>query len=315
MFEKFQGQTWLVRLTAGYYGCVHPWKRPVRETLAPLKRAHEAGLESGDIEFSILSLNFCFWSQLEYGPLPELERQIRQAVNLMDLHGQLSMRIMISGVWQTILNLMGRSSVDVCVISGDAMDASTLKHWEDPRGSLHMWINYRRMVLCYLFGRYEEASDHAAGCQELINKVFLTTGVCSIVLFETLTYLALERSSRKRGRMKVISHRIREMKNWAQHSPYNFSGMQFLLEAELAVLKDDKNGALSKYVCAILVNKQVGALQLAALSNERLGKFLLEQGQQSEAKPYLDEALKYYEEYGAVAKVDHLRSEIHHVLF
>jgi tetratricopeptide (TPR) repeat protein len=284
---------------------VHPWKRPVCETLAPLKRAHEAGLESGDIEFSILSLNFYFWSQFEFGPLPELEREIREAVNLMDSHSQLSMRIMIAGVWQTILNLMGRSSGDVCVISGDNMDASTLKHW----------MNYLRMVLCYLLGRYDEASDHAAGCQELIKDDFVTTGVCSIVFFETLTNLALERSSRKRGRRKVISHRIRKMKTWAQHSPYNFSGMQFLMEAELAALRGDKNRALSKYVCAILVHKQVGALLLAALSNERLGKFVLEQGQHSEAKPYLDEALTYYEEYGAVAKVDHLRSEIHHVLF
>jgi histidine kinase len=315
MFEKFQGQTWLVRLTAAYYGSVHPWKRPFLETLAPLKRAHEAGLESGDIEFSILSLNFNFWSQFEYGPLPELEREIRDAVNLMDLHGQLSMRILIAGVWQTMLNLMGSSSGDVCVISGDAMDARTLKHWQDPRGGLHVWINYLRMVLCYLFGRYDEASDHAAGCQELIKKDFATIGVCSVVLYETLTNLALERSTRKRGRMKVISHRIRKMKKWAQHSPYNFSGMQFLLEAELAALRGDKNGALYKYVCAGLVNKQVGALQLAALSNERLGKFYLEQSQQSEAKTYLDEALKCYEAYGAVAKADHLRSEIQHIIF
>lgn len=175
-----------------------------------------------------------------------------------------------------------------------------------------MWANYLRMVFCYVFGRYNEASSYAAGCQELKNE-FVTTGFGSIVLFDALTNLALERKARMRGRRKVIADRIRRMTNWAQHSPYNSSGMQFLLEAQVAALKGNMNRALSRYVCAILLHKEFGALQLAALRNERLGKFLLEQGQYYEAKPCLDEALQYYEEYGTVAKVDHLRSEIPHV--
>ena len=64
MLEKFKGRTWLVRLSAGYYGCVHTWKRPVQESLVPLKQAHRAGLESGDIEFAMLSANMYTWSQV-----------------------------------------------------------------------------------------------------------------------------------------------------------------------------------------------------------------------------------------------------------
>ena len=64
IFEKFKGSTWLVRLSTGYYGCVHPWKKPVQEILLPLKRAHQTGLESGDIEFAMLSANVYVWTQV-----------------------------------------------------------------------------------------------------------------------------------------------------------------------------------------------------------------------------------------------------------
>jgi tetratricopeptide (TPR) repeat protein len=276
----------------------------------PLKRAHEAGLESGDIEFSMMCVSLYVWSQFDFGPLPKLEREIQEAVDLMDLHGQLTMRNMIAGVWQATLNLMGRASGDVCVLAGEAMDETHLDRWKNSVPAIYMWANYYLMVLCYLFGRYDEASERAVHCQQFIRHSFGAVDVCSAVLFETLTNLALERTSRKRGRMNLIKQRMRKMKYWARHSPYNFLGIQFLLEAELSALKGDKDAAFSKYVCAISMSKEVGALQRVALSNERLGKHLLGLGQRADARRYLDDALKYYEEYGAVAKVDHLRREI-----
>jgi tetratricopeptide (TPR) repeat protein len=190
------------------------------------------------------------------------------------------------------------------------MDETHLDSWKDSAPAMYMWANYYLMALCYLFGRYDEASVCAARCQEFIRHSFGAVDVCSAVLFETLTNLALERKSRKRGRMKMIKQRMRKMKYWARHSPHNFLGMHFLLEAELAAFKGDKDAALSNYVCAVSLSKEVGALQRVALSNERAGKYLLGLGQRADARQYLDDALRYYEEYGAVVKVDHLRREI-----
>jgi tetratricopeptide (TPR) repeat protein len=310
MFDKFPAQTWLVRLTCGYYGCVHEWKKPTRETLAPLKRAHEIGLESGDIEFSIFCMNVYLWKQFGVLPLPELEREILETVTLMDLHGQLSNRTMIASVWQGALNLMGRASGDVCTLSGDAMDERDLSRWKGAKEGFFVWACHIKMVLCYLFGRYNEASECAEHCQELIRHPFGTPGVCAVVFFESLTYLALQRSSPKRSRMKVIKRGLRKMENWAHHSPNNFLAMQCLLEAELAALKGAEGSARAKYLCAISLSKDMGALQLIAMSYERLGKFLLERGHQVDALQYLDEALQYYEAYGAVAKVHHLRNQL-----
>jgi hypothetical protein len=98
LYEKFPGQTWLVRLTTVYNGCVHPRKKPIREALIPLKRAYEAGLHSGDIEFSMMCLNVCAWFQFDSVPLPMLDREIREAVDLMDSNGQIATRDMIRGV-------------------------------------------------------------------------------------------------------------------------------------------------------------------------------------------------------------------------
>jgi hypothetical protein len=49
MYEKFNEKAWLGRVSAGYYGSVHGWKRPLRESFEPIKYAHKIALETGDM--------------------------------------------------------------------------------------------------------------------------------------------------------------------------------------------------------------------------------------------------------------------------
>lgn len=307
----FKGETWLVRLSAGYYGCVHPWKKPIHEVVLPLKHAHRVGLESGDIEFSILCVCLCVWNQFDFGPLPMLEAEIRDVVELMVAHGQLACRDMIRGVWQAVVKLMGEGSGgDSSKFSGDIVSEQDVATWKASNFSLFVWAQHYEMLLCYMFGRYEAAVSASQDCQEFIDQSLGTTDVSGLVLFAGLSHLAMERVSPKRGRMRRIKKYIRKMGRWARHAPFNFLGMQCLLEAELASLRGDADAALSKFLCAIALEKESKVLLRVALSNERLGRHLIRLGQHAEGRRYLEESLKSYDEYGAMAKVRHLQGEL-----
>jgi hypothetical protein len=311
MYAMFKGETWLVRLSAGYYGCVHPWKKPIHEVVAPLKHAHRVGLESGDLEFSMLCISLYVWNQFDFGPLPVLEGEIRDAVDLMVLHGQLACRDMIRGVWQAAIKLMGQGTGgDPSKLSGDIVSEKDIETWKTSNYSLFVWAQHYEMVLSYMFGSYEEAVNASAHCRRFIDQSLGTTDVSAVVLFAGLSHLAMERVRPQRGRMRRITKSMRKMARWARHAPYNFLGMQFLLEAELASLRGDADAALSKFLCAIALEKESRALLRVALSHERLGRHMIRLGQHGEGRRHLEESLKWYDEYGAMAKVRHLQSEL-----
>jgi hypothetical protein len=131
-----------------------------------------------------------------------------------------------------------------------------------------------------------------------VARLFLDCGITHVIVVFDPSHIPRAKRSMKR------------IKHWAKHSPINFLGKQFLLEAELAVVTGDTLSALSKYICAISLSTDGGFSMQAALANERAGKFLLEQGDKDLAKPYFEEALLFYEKWGAPTKVQHLKNEV-----
>ena len=53
--DTYKKAVWLCRSWAGYYGTVHARKYSVHETIEPLRTAYRAGMQAGDVEFSLVS--------------------------------------------------------------------------------------------------------------------------------------------------------------------------------------------------------------------------------------------------------------------
>jgi hypothetical protein len=83
-----------------------------------------------------------------------------------------------------------------------------------------------------------------------------------------------------------------------------------LLDAEAAALRKDEKSAKSNYLQAIAFAARTGHLQDAALCNERYAEYLQGQSKErneEEVKYRLLEAIRFYEFWGANAKVQKLR--------
>jgi hypothetical protein len=131
----------------------------------------------------------------------------------------------------------------------------------------------------------------------------------TVLFYESMTLLAQARKG-KRGRVTPVRRRLKRMCHWAKHSPLNFLGKQYLIEAELAVATGDNLSALSKYTSSILLSREGGFLMQEALANERAGKYYLEQGDKASALPFLRESCLLYERWGGLEKLRHLREEL-----
>jgi hypothetical protein len=176
------------------------------------------------------------------------------------------------------------------------------------QNSVYVWAVFHRMMLSYVFGDYEKAFNCIDGCSTVMKQPFGVLDATLVVFYAALSEVAHACVAKKR-RAPRADKWLKRFQYWARHSPLNFLGQQFLLEAELSALAGDHASVLSKYTCAIALSREAGFIMQTALANECACKYLLEKGDEKTAQPFFREALDLYGEWGSQPKVDQLLSD------
>mmetsp|Transcript_38332 Transcript_38332/g.79713 ORF Transcript_38332/g.79713 Transcript_38332/m.79713 type:complete len:279 (-) Transcript_38332:2830-3666(-) len=260
--------------------------------------------------------------QLDITPLPELVRKIRKTRATMRFYGHHHNLSLAAPIMYILQQLSGRTdshfeefveaSSEMLARDKVLLQQSGRKKVPVESGTAQ-WAIYSQMMICYLFGKYEEAFRHSQRCAELLRHPVGAGDTSSPLLFDGLTNLALARKSKglkRRFHIQTAKKRLRWIKNFAEIAPFNFLGKAYLLEAELSVVNRDSKSAHSLYAVSVCLYKEGGFFMGAALSNERAGKYFLEMGDLEMASKYLREAIARYKLYGAEAKAQHLRNEL-----
>lgn len=127
-------------------------------------------------------------------------------------------------------------------------------------------------------------------------------------------YCALSCLSMARNEPKVSKHKKRakkflsKFKGWTTKGHPNVSHFQELISAELASLRGDVHTAKIHYEVAIYLAGRWGRIGDQGLAHERFGDHCMTVGEERTAAYNYTHAIKLYEEWGAMAKCDILRS-------
>ena len=289
-------------------GCIYAWKKPLKETLKPLMQAHEIGLLTGDLEFSALNANlYCFNKMWSGSTLGEVEADVFKFCNWMVARQQDSALTIAKPCLHLIHALMGKSP-----------ESSEIRKFGRFRDDAEKKSNFivtasvckEQMILDYLFGRYREAADKFIEYQKGAPPNF---SVVQALCFKGLVCLALARQGiQRRKNIRTARLAIKRLGAYAQKSPHNYSDKLFLLEGELASVLGHADEAYQKFTCAIGMAAASNFSAIHALALERVGWHVFRQpnADYSLAETYFDEACQRYEEWGAYAKVEHLKNEI-----
>ena len=106
---------------------------------------------------------------------------------------------------------------------------------------------------------------------------------------------------------------IRVMKiirGWVELGNPNVIHLLHLLEAELAILNGYDRLVEDSYQLAINTASANGFIQDKALSHELVSSYLTNRGDSSQGAYHMEQAIKYYSEWGAKAKVDQLKKRL-----
>lgn len=232
---------------------------------------------------------------------------MRELVATAEAYGQTLHVTMLKPLWQLILNMMGHASGDPKVMQGQLVDGDIEEGEKGDNPHFTTWIHLCSMEAAYILGDYDLAVTYADAPREIERNSNGAMDGGHAVFIECMTLAAHARHSKRRYlTIAYIKRRLKLLKMWAMHAPDNFLSRQYLIQAEVAFLRGDRQKALSNYRTAILHCREAGFIYQEALANERLGRSLLEWNEDLAAIPYLREARRVYEYWGGLVKVQQM---------
>lgn len=310
--DLYKAKEFLPRVYAAYYGFIHPWKASVKESLEPLLLAHKIGLQTGDMEGAFICSNlYCLVASEAGTPLGTIDRQWAGFQEAMVATRHRTLLTYSMPKVQLIHHQMGLTKDPLSPI-GDILDYDDVINSATENGheATALVARLSRMFLAYTFNDLDLAENMA---REL--KYLERIPLCIVRIFTNyirgLVFLSCARDGRKaRKNIRTAKKVIKSFEHWAVLSPHNCLDKLFLLQAELASVRGKNAEANSKFVAAVACAKNSGFPFTAALAAEQTARHFLRLADTSTARPYFEEACRYYREWGGTVKVNKLEAEI-----
>jgi PAS domain S-box-containing protein len=292
------------------HGCfIQQWTEPLRDAIATLREAVDAGAVSGDFtSASYAAFNACIAALLTGEPLDEAERRLRESLNV------------IAGMRQTyIWNWVAfhvlavqrlRGAPDTPAELGAFDEESWLKSAraaEDHCGLAY--YHFGRLTETCLFGESHPGEAAARVAEmEAIEAGFQGSFAMPVARF----YMALARlrfgAVPDSAELAGVRERLRQLEAMARLAPMNFQHKCDLIGAELARIEGQLWQAAGLYEKAISGARRNGFLQEEALACELAAEFYLGQGMENAGRLHACSAHDGYARWHAWEKVRRLEA-------
>jgi histidine kinase len=293
----------LPRVYAPLYGSIFSLTKPARESLSPLFRAYEVGMQTGDLEFACLNISLHCMIAFSAGvALDEIKTKWEHSRQLMD---SLKQKPLLRVSWaslQAVYRFMGIDSG----LEEMPDDTTNLT------GMLVTFVRVPQLVVAYIFE--EEDFPYLEDCMksQKMNprKDYFIQWICSLWLLKQ----ARSGKTKKRNALSYAWRQLPRLRQLQHLCPVNYLEKVFLLEAEIAALTNLVDKALIKYECCIAVAHKANTTYVEAMANERAARLLLELHRDHDSHDFMKAAFNCYHRWGACAKTKKMQAEFSFLL-
>ena len=294
----------------------HP-KDHIGEKIASLKKAYYLGWQKGETDFTTLVgfvyIYFSFYAGTPLSflitELDKIRKHTKSVNQELSLH-----RMNISQ--QTFINLNQnvekRTNLLGKVFNENEIVPSELE--KDKRIILYQFL-MSKILLCYLFGEYLNASYYA-----LENEKNISTAQGSYMERMYYFYSALsfckayemkdhwKSDARGKQRLKKrIKKYIKTLRIYSEHGHQNFLHKYKLVQAENYRIQGRLGEAKEAYRASILLAEKEEFINEVALACELAGDFYYKINEIPKAKAHINKAIRAYTDWEAFAKVEHIK--------
>jgi hypothetical protein len=215
---------------------------------------------------------------------------------------------------QAYLNLLGRDNVDNPTnLSGDSLGEADVERYL-AESFIAPSVIYSQGMLFTYFGEHVRHADSAIklGHDYLAKAHLCTPNIMWDALLTGVSCFAAAKQTGKKKYLKMGKIFRSKVKNWVVQGNPNVKHYESLLDAEWAAFKGKKFDAIKHFEAAILLAARGGLQHDAALATERLAEFYFHSTgihDREEAAFQVRQSIRYWGEWGAIAKVRHLEQK------
>jgi len=291
-----------------------PWSTHIPENIALLRTALTAGQESGDLIFTTHSaFHILMLTQLAGLPIESLLKNCKQIYPLIEKIADSNVLEVYQILHQSTQLLQGKSSNSQTWDFEGFDETALVNGMESDQHTLCLnYYHFNKMLIAYLFHRYDEALIMAIEAEKTLGFTFGWLSIAEHCFYHSLILTALYPNysdNERQTAMQVLVPNLEKLKKWADQCPENFAHKYHLVKAEVEQLIGNGTEAINQYNLAIDYAQQYGFTQHLALANELAAQYWLRIGKSKFFIAYLEEAYYSYVQWGASAKATALSSQ------
>ena len=305
--DRFRARVYLV-----FGHSISPWNSQLRTGVEWLRRAFDAGEQTGDLTFAAYASNSLITLRLAAGDtLGDVQREADSALAFVRKSGFGLVADMMTGSLRLTRMLRGLTA-EFGWFDDEAFDESRFEHQleANPRSAIAAcWYWIRKLQARFHAGEWAAAAAAASNAEQL-----LWTSQSNFEEAEYHFYGALARAAHHRAasaedrprHLQVLLAHHAQLARWAENCPQNFKSRAALVGAEIAGIEGRDADAMRLYEQAIQAARENGFVQNEGLAHELAGRFYAARGVETIAHACLRNAQHCYVRWGAFGKVRQL---------
>lgn len=292
-----------------FYGHVHHWVHPYRDSLQANNDAFQRLWDHGSIDTALVDAATLLHHLFVAGePLHKIASVCSGYSEAFVDYQQLTHWYTNASQHQAVLNLLGQSEIPA-LLAGEVMDSQARNkvRQKSLTPTAHFYFQFWSLVVAFHFRDLYKAKQHVKAMQG--DPMGDIPNLLSPLrpLYSGLTYFHLFQRSGQNKYLRRAMSSLKTLQTWVKRGAVNCVYMIQLLEAEHHASAHDIDAALRSFDEAIASVTELQLVHHVALGYQLAGVCLVQNGQTKKAKSYLLHAIDNYEEWGATAIVDDLK--------
>mmetsp|Transcript_9106 Transcript_9106/g.21673 ORF Transcript_9106/g.21673 Transcript_9106/m.21673 type:complete len:492 (+) Transcript_9106:1575-3050(+) len=283
------------------------WTLKLEAILKPLSEGYASSMRVGDPTYAMWALvSRHIWIPYMIGkPLARIMKELSLIQSQMEELSTFEQLVIVKVFWQMILN-MRSNSPHAHKLEGFMFSRNDHEEGKSVQAGIVHFTEGELLV----FFKPEEAADRAIHDGNKFSKLCPCMCLGMIETFHRGVALYIMARKTKQRKYKSHASKIRKtIKKWLKAGNPNVEHYDLLLDAEHAALNKAHHRAEKLYLEAIELASRMGYLHHAGLFNERYADFLHHERKDAvKSAHFLNEAIRFYEQWGAVKKVKMLKN-------
>lgn len=289
---------------------IYHWKEPLQNSAKGLENAYKKSLEYGldplFTAYCITLADVLYFMSGKY--LPDLQKQSAESAKVCLKVGQEQSYQHSLTLQQLVANL-AQETDNPTILAGNFYHSENNKaKREASKDQAHIFtVVFNEMLLSYISGDNDNAWKNSEEARKNMGTAMGSPFLYFYYFYDSL--IILNKKERSKKELNRVRQNQKKLQVWSKLCPNNSLQKYYLVEAELAQANAKPELAKQHYDKAISLANKHQFINDEALAWELAGRFYMNTNETYLANFYLQNAVRCYGAWGALAKVKHLENQ------